>query len=148
MPARLAATWQLVVFGNDSDVVIDINGYFAPLSAGGLSLHTLMPCQFLDTRVVGGQFVGTRTTNVNTDGCSVPSTAQAFVLNATVVPPNGLGFLTLWPNQEAKPFVSTLNSDSSIASNMVVVPTLNGAVNAYASDPTQLILDISAYFAL
>jgi hypothetical protein len=30
---------------------------------------------------------------------------------------------------------------------MAVVPNMDGKVNAYASDATQLILDISSYFA-
>jgi hypothetical protein len=30
---------------------------------------------------------------------------------------------------------------------MAIVPAASGAVNAFASNPTQLILDISGYFA-
>jgi hypothetical protein len=37
--------------------------------------------------------------------------------------------------------------DGSITSNMGIVPGFNGRVNAYASGFTQLILDISSYFA-
>jgi hypothetical protein len=44
--------------------------------------------------------------------------------------------------------VSTLNAlDGSISSNMAIVPSSTGSVNAYASGTTQLILDISSYFA-
>ena len=44
--------------------------------------------------------------------------------------------------------VSTLNAiDGAITSNMAVVPTNNGKIDAYASGITQLILDISSYFA-
>jgi hypothetical protein len=38
-------------------------------------------------------------------------------------------------------------SDGSITNNMAIVPTNNGKVDAYASGLTQLILDISSYFA-
>src|ERR1039457_986467 len=80
--------------------------------------------------------------------CGVPGTAQAYVLNATVVPTGGLGYLTLWPDGEPKPLVSTLNAlDGSITNNMAIVPSTNGKVDAYASGITQLILDISSYFA-
>jgi hypothetical protein len=34
--------------------------------------------------------------NVTAFGCSVPSSAQAYVFNATVVPSGTLGYLTLW----------------------------------------------------
>ena len=132
---------------DDSEVVIDINGYFAPQGAGGLSLYNVTPCRTLDTRLSSGQFEGTIATNVTASACGVSASAQAYVLNATVVPAGALSYLTLWPTGEPQPVVSTLNSDGSITSNMGIVPTLNGSVNSYATDPTHLILDISAYFA-
>jgi serine protease len=70
------------------------------------------------------------------------------VFNGTVVPSGPLAFLTLWPHGQAQPNVSTLNAiDGAIASNMAIVPTTDGFINAYANSQTQLILDISSYFA-
>jgi hypothetical protein len=134
---------------NNTDLVIDINGYFAPAGPGGLSLYTLTPCRVLDTRVGGSQpFSGTLNVNVTGSGCGAPSSAQAYVFNATVVPPSALGYVTLWPQGATQPLVSTLNAlDGSLTSNMAIVPAASGAVSAYASNPTQLILDISGYFA-
>lgn len=44
--------------------------------------------------------------------------------------------------------VSTLNShDGAVASNMAIVPTTNGSIGAFASDLTQLVLDIASFFA-
>jgi hypothetical protein len=86
--------------------------------------------------------------NVTGSGCAVPGAAQAYVFNSTVVPSGSLGYLTLWPQGAAQPLVSTLNAlDGSITSNMAIVPAASGSVSAYASNPTQLILDISGYFA-
>lgn len=63
-------------------------------------------------------------------------------------PSSRLGFLTLWPDGETQPGVSTLNAiDGAITSNMAIVPTMNGSIDAFANDLTQLILDISSYFA-
>ena len=77
-----------------------------------------------------------------------PATAKAYVFNATVVPSGALGYLTLWPDGGNQPVVSTLNAlDGSITSNMAIVPSTNGKIDAYASGMTQLILDISSYFA-
>jgi hypothetical protein len=65
-----------------------------------------------------------------------------------VVPSGALGYISLWANGGLQPVVSTLNAvDGSVTSNMAVVPTTNGLVNAYAAGPTYLILDISGYFA-
>ncbi len=134
---------------NDTDLLIDIDGYFAAPGAGGLSLYPAAPCRVIDTRDNNGQpFQGERTVNVVGSACSPPAAAQAYVFNATVVPPGALGYLTLWPDGEDQPVVSTLNAiDGAITSNMAIVPTNNGSVDAYASALTQLILDISSYFA-
>ena len=137
---------------DDTHLVIDINGYFAAPGSGGLSLYPVTPCRVIDTRKIGnGQpFTGDLTVNVVGSACSPPSTAQAYVFNATVVPPGGLGFLTLWPDCAGcnQPLVSTLNAlDGAITSNMAIVPNSDGSTDAYASDLTQLILDISSYFA-
>jgi hypothetical protein len=135
---------------DNSDLVIDINGYFGPPGSGGISLFTLMPCRVLDTRVPAGSppFQGKRDVNVVGSGCGAPGSAQAFVLNATVVPPGPLGFLTLWPHGSIQPPVSTLNAgDGAITSNMAIVPTADGSISAFASDSTHLVLDISGYFA-
>ena len=66
-----------------------------------------------------------------------------------MVPPGPLGYLTLWPDRESQPVVSTLNAvDGAITNNMAIVPTNNGKIDAYAGDGlTQLMLDLSSYFA-
>ncbi len=139
-----------VFASNDSNLVIDINGYFAPMATGGLSLFTLSPCRILDTRNPSGAtpFSGTLNINVAAGGCGAPVSAQSFVLNATVAPPSTLGFLTLWPHGATQPQVSTLNAaDGAITSNLAFVPTADGSISAFASNSTHLVLDISGYFA-
>jgi hypothetical protein len=141
-----------VFASNDTDLVVDVNGYFALPTQGnpGLSLYPVAACRVLDTRHVGnGQpIVGELTVDVVDSICGPSSTAQAYVFNATVVPTVELGYLTLWPDGGQQPGVSTLNAvDGSVTSNMAIVPTTNGKIDAYASNLTQLILDISSYFA-
>jgi hypothetical protein len=79
----------------------------------------------------------------------VPTAAQADVFNATVVPQGSLGYLTLWPDGGSQPVVSTLNAyDGVVTSNMAIVPAgMDGKIDAYAYGLTNLILDISSYFA-
>jgi hypothetical protein len=138
-----------VFASNDSDLVIDINGYFAPPAAGGLSFHSLTPCRVLDSRVLGiPPQSGQADIPVGDQGCSAPPVSQAYVLNATVIPAGGLGFLTLWPQGLTQPLVSTLNAgDGAITSNLAIVPTNNAQISAFGSNPTHLVLDISGYFA-
>jgi hypothetical protein len=144
-----------VYTSNRTDLIIDLDGYFAAPGQDGLSLYPTAPCRVLDTRTVGDGQPFTHTLNppVNVVGsaCAPPSTAQAYVFNATVVPSGSLGYLTLWPDGQNQPVVSTLNAtDGMVTSNMAIVPTGPtdaGYINAYADGLTQLILDISAYFA-
>jgi YVTN family beta-propeller protein len=134
---------------NDADLIIDINGYFAAPGQGGLALYAVLPCRVLDTRSGRGAFSGKLNPPVNVvgAGCGESSEAQAFVLNATVVPLGPLGYLTLWPDGASQPVVSTLNAyDGAVTSNMAIVPTGNGWIDAYASNPTQLLLDSFSYF--
>ena len=135
---------------NDTDLVIDVNGYFAPAGQNGLSLYSVAPCRVLDTRNGNGAFVNELTVDVVDSVCGPSNLAQAYVFNATVVPSGPLGYLTLWPDcpQCQQPYVSTLNAiDGAITSNMAIVPNSDGSTDAFASNLTQLVLDISAYFA-
>jgi sugar lactone lactonase YvrE len=137
-----------IFVSDNADIILDINGYFAPPSANGLSLYSLSPCRVIDTRNDAGAFDGMLSVNVQSSSCAPPSTAQAYVLNATVVPSGSLGYLTLWPEEESQPVVSTLNAnDGAVTSNMAIVPTQNGSIDAFSSSSTNLILDISSYFA-
>jgi len=145
---------EISVYVKDaSDVVVDINGYFAPSTSDtDLSFFPMTPCRTLDTRQTTGSFFGRPplVQDMTAGFCGVPASAQAVVLNATAVPMQSfLGYLTLWPDGQTQPLVSTLNAyDGQVTSNMAIVPTSSsGAIDAFATDPTQLILDTSGYFA-
>ena len=136
----------------DTDLIIDINGYFAPPVSGGLSLYNLAPCRVYDSRTQASAqpIINTETINVAGGSCGAPANAQSYVFNATVIPTNSLLFLSLWPHGGGgeQPNASTLNApDGSVTSNMAIVPTSDGSVNAFASHSTHLILDIFGYFA-
>jgi hypothetical protein len=134
---------------NTTDLVIDVNGYFAAPASGGLSLYTMASCRAQDTRLLKGvsPFSGILDIPILGSPCTVPSSAQAYVLNATVIPAQPLSDLSLWPDGLPVPGTSTLNAyDAATTSNMALVGTTNGIVSVFASDPTELVLDISAYF--
>jgi hypothetical protein len=147
-----ASTASVSVFAsNTTDLLIDVTGYFTTpsIAPSGLSLYETTPCRVLDTRLSRGVFTGLLTVPFTSgNSCSVPASAKAYVTNATVVPPGAMDFLTLWPNGTAIPTVSTLNAyDGSVTSNMAIITTNNGSIDAFAYNSTQLILDISGYFA-
>ena len=148
VPAGPNNTTAFEPFNKPTDLLLDVNGYFAPAGAGGLNMYPTAPCRVLDTRQNGSGFSGQIAVNVVGSSCAPPSSAMAYIFNATVVPPGPMLFLELWPDGEMRPTVSTLNAqDGAITSNMAIVPTNNGSIDAYAYSLTQLILDISGYFS-
>jgi sugar lactone lactonase YvrE len=135
-----------VVVDDAADVILDVNGYFAAPATGGLSLYPTTPCRVIDTRPTA--FSSTLTVKVEGSPCAPPAAAEAYVLNATVVPNDALNYLTLWPAGASQPTASTLNAaDKAITSNLAIVPTTNGEVDAFADGSTNLVLDLSGYFA-
>ena len=139
-----------------TDVILDINGYFtASTGSGSFSFYPASPCRVADTRGAAGPFGGPslaagdeRDFAVPSSGCGIPSTAQAYSLNVTAVPPGYLGYLTAWPTGPARPNASPLNSwTGKIVANAAIVPAgTNGSVSLYVSNPSDAILDIDGYF--
>jgi hypothetical protein len=140
----------------DTDLVLDIDGYFVPPGAGTLQFYPLPPCRVLDTRGAAGTFGGpaltagsARSFPIQSSTCGVPAAAQAYSFNVTVVPHGPLGFLTVWPTGHAQPTASTLNSlDGTILANAAIVPAgTGGAVSFFATNTTDLVVDVNGYFA-
>ena len=149
VPAGSKNATAFYAHDNPANLLVDVNGYFAPKGTGGYSLYPVAPCRVLDTRNNNGKpWSGQKVVPVEGSACALPSDATAYIFNATVVPPAPMPYLTLWPDTEGQPNVSTLNAyDGFITSNMAIVPTKNGSIDAYAAALTHLILDISGYFA-
>ena len=109
------------------------------------------PCRLIDTRqthqpIEGGTF---QFFNVPQLGdCKIPATASAYSLNVTAAPHQPLGYLTIWPAGRPQPTVSTMNSpDGRTKANAAIVPAgASAAVSIYATDTTDVILDIDGYF--
>ena len=141
---------------NTTDVIVDINGYFAPPgNPGALYFYPATPCRIADTRSGSGAFGApqlaansTRTFPILSSSCGIPSTAQAYSLNMTVVPPGPLLYLTTWPTGVTQPVVSTLNAENGqITANAAIVPAgTSGSISVFVSDATNLLIDINGYF--
>jgi len=148
-PSTIGQSVAFYANSNNTDLLVDVNGYFAPAGEGGNSLYTIPNCRIYDSRNNNGQpFSGQKTIYITGQACAPPSNAQAYLFNATVVPSGPMPYLTLWAHGESQPGVSILNAfDGLTTSNMAIVSTNDGSVDAYAAGLTQMILDISGYFA-
>ena len=141
---------------NDTDLVVDINGYFAPPAAGGLNFYVTTPCRLVDTRNPDGTYGGpviagqsTRSFPLADAACGLPSTAQAYSLNMTAVPQAPiLGYLSTWPAGGTQPVVSTLNAlKGQVVANAAIVPAGEGAaISVFITDTAQVVIDTNGYF--
>lgn len=78
------------------------------------------------------------------------TSAVGYAVIAAVVPTPSFHYLTLISERHRhSPNISTLNSvDRTVASNMAIVPTSNGLIDAYAAGGTELVLDVYGFFFL
>jgi len=146
---------------DDTDVLIDIDGYFAaPKALEALDFIPVTPCRIVDTRT-GFGFSGTfgppalvegatRNFPVQQSSCAIPSTAQVYSVRMTAVAPGPLAYLTTWPQEQTLPNVSTLNAPGGgVVGNEAMVPAgteSGGPISVYVSDSTNLLIDINGYF--
>lgn len=119
----------------------------------------LVPCRLVDTRVDGGKSGGfgppflpsgaVRVVPVMQGGCNVGTAAAAYSLNITVIPRQPLGYLVVYPAGQARPSSSTLNSmDGRIVANAAIVRAgTGGAISIFATDDTDVVVDINGYLA-
>lgn len=154
--ARGSTTLSAMATGR-SDLIIDALGYFAPLSlqTGVLRFYPTTPCRLLDTRLpTQGPFLTagiSRTAPLYTPGCGLPPPKAAFAsINVTVVPRTAsLGYLTAWTSGVPQPFISTLNSPKGrVVSNAAIIWFGDvSTMSIFATDDTDVIVDVNGYFA-
>ncbi|HMZ19342.1 MAG TPA: BACON domain-containing carbohydrate-binding protein, partial [Blastocatellia bacterium] len=155
-------------------LVIDILGYYSQeaVDANGVGLlfnPLPVPVRLLETRPdfpnfplpgctrtnapIQGNLNAATHTQPARDFCGLPATAQAVVGNASVVSTPGAGFLTLFPgNLTDAPLVATSNYPTPAAAGynrhyFVGLSPTNGTFKVLTQFTTELIVDVSGYFA-
>ncbi len=146
---------------SDTDVVVDVTGYYAPPSAPGLYFHPLpQPLRLLETRAgftgcftPGAPLTGNADTlqmGVTTcNGVTIPNTARALVGNATTVSPQGAGYLTLFPADAARPLAASSNfaAGQVMSAPFTVGLSVAGAFKIFTTAQTDLVIDVSGYYS-
>ncbi len=122
------------------------------MSTDALTFIAITPCRLIDTRGVPANFNGIApfsgpsipamttatfpvqsgsgaSTHTEPAPCGmIPSIAQAYSLNLTVVPVTGgaVDYISMWPSGYSQPFVATLNDpQGAIVANAAIVPAWN-----------------------
>jgi hypothetical protein len=131
-----------------------VTATFEPPPPPSFSLYTVTPCRVLDTRA-STALISQILRVVPVAGlCGVPPTAQAVVLNITVVSPSGPGYVSLWPADLPWPGTSmiTFAAGQTRSNNAIVGLATDGGggLAAQASvggaGTVHLVLDVSGYF--
>jgi endosialidase-like protein len=130
------------------------------IPANALVFVGMAPCRVLDTRNGSGfippfgppSLIGGTSRSFPIQAsttCTIPSIAQAYSFNITVVPAGFLDYITVWPSGQLQPFASTLNGYvGTVIANAAIVPAgTGGSIDVFASQNTDLIVDINGYYA-
>jgi hypothetical protein len=151
--------------GSDTQLVLDVNGYFSSSSASsasGSDFNSQVPQRIVDTRPGSGQGYagqtlgpgGVLTVQVAGFG-GVPSMTSsspptAVALNVTVTDPSQGSYLTVWPSNVTQPGTSDINyGPSQTQPNLVVVglsPT--GQVSFFNQLGTvDIVVDVEGWYS-
>ncbi len=151
-----------VTFYNDqgsTDLVVDLEGYFAPEPSGTTagSYVPLTPSRITDTRPGSSEpnagntlRPGSTLTIQVTDAGGVPSSGvTSALLNVTVTDTTTPSFLTVYPQGSTIPTASNLNwTASDTVANRVVVPvSASGQISVYNDfGNADVVVDVNGYF--
>jgi len=146
------------------------------VSADALTFVAVTPCRLVDTRgssagfdgqppfnggpIPSGQFVTFPVQNATQAETSapapcgtIPSIAEAYSFNVTVIPQSGgvVHYLTVWPSGVTQPVVSTINDPTGIVlANAAIVPagSPSGGISVYNSGPAvaNVVIDMNGFF--
>jgi len=152
--------WQQSLDQSDSQATAaKTNQRSATVLASTLVFVGIAPCRLVETRdgslpapfgppTMGASQIRTITVPTSTR-CNIPSSAQAYSLNFTVVPSGFLGYLSAWPTgNRPSPDVSILNSlTGQVIANAAVIPAgTSGSFDVFVTNVTEVVIDINGYY--
>jgi hypothetical protein len=133
----------------------------ANVITGALVFVAITPCRVVDTREgrgVSGAFgppalsggISRTFPMQSSTTCTIPASALAYSLNFTVEPPGPVRYLTAYATGQSRPPTAILNDDQGfIIGNAAIVAAGNrGSIDVYATDKTDLVIDINGYYTL
>ena len=114
--------------------------------AGGVHVLTT-PVRLLDSRSLAGKVGAGRVVTVPVAGTNgVPPDAAAAIVTITSVGSCMAGFLTVFACGTAVPTASVVNAEAdTVVANSAVVGLSGGAFCVYSSQPTDVVIDLTAW---
>jgi hypothetical protein len=146
----------------ETDLLVDITGWFGPGTTGGSGFQAITPRRLVDSRNGTGvpagrirpeapiriQVTGAGVQTIGGAATTVPTNAVAAAINVTSVSSPGAGYITVWPCGVDRPVVSTLNfSAGAIRANGAIAALgTGGTLCLYSHSPTDVVVDIVGWF--
>jgi len=133
----------------DTDVVVDINGYYETGSHGS-GYTPVVPIRLYDSRTANdvlypGQERVLKVSGVNP---GAPAGSSAVALTLTGIQPNWFSFMRVYPCGVDASSISSINlTPNEVRANTVVTPVAaDGTVCVQTSEATHFAVDLSGYF--
>jgi hypothetical protein len=138
-----------------ANVIIDVVGYFK--AGTGVTFHPLSPERILDSRPAfqvgpfNTPWGASTTRNLTvTGGAGVPSTGvDTVLLNVTITQTDAVSYLSVWPNGQSQPTVSSLNwvSGWTIANAVTAKVGTAGQIKIYNNlGTTNVLADVAGWY--
>jgi subtilisin family serine protease len=143
-------------FGS-SDVVVDLEGYYAAPSGTAGGEVALTPARIADTRAGSGEpnagstLAPGSSIDVQVTGAGgVPTSGvSGAILNVTVTNTTASSFLSVWPSGQGRPLASNLNwvAGQTVPNRVFVPVSATGRISVYnQSGSADVVVDVSGYF--
>jgi hypothetical protein len=136
----------------DTEIIIDVNGFFRAASATSSGFVAVAPGRLYDTRqsnVAALEPGVVRAIPVEGVAGGAPASANAVAVNLTVVAPADFGFIRAYPCDQSGPSeVSNVNFGpmENRANSAIVQTAANGTICVVSTVATELLVDIAGYF--
>lgn len=131
-------------------------------SAPEMQYVPVAPCRIVDTRLGGGPIstnasrtfyvtgtVGFPTSGGKSGGCGIPAGASAAAISVTTTASSGIGYLTLYAEGITRPLANQTSFRAGVDTTTQANAPLGsstGRVSVYASNRTQVVMDVSGYY--
>ena len=154
--APVGANGKVCFYSNsETDLIVDIAGYFV-----GLSFTGATPQRLIDSRdgsnnpqVSPANPIVLNIANLASQtsagaSTTVPADVKAAALNVTVVNPLEAGFVTVYPCDAPRPNASNVNytKGQTVANGVIAPVSADGQVCVYTNQPTDVIVDLAGWF--
>lgn len=140
-----------VITSSTTQLVVDVQGWYAPATGSAGLYRAISPARILDTRDTGTWVSAGQTLDVQVTGTgNVPASGvRAVALNVAAVNATSDGFITAFPSGAAVPNASNLNiAAGQSASNRVIVQVgAGGRISLYnCCGRLQVIVDVNGWY--